>query len=70
VLLHKGNVLLSVPVGYTIYKEVIYENTKEIFSCVNYKTYQWHICNDLKVIAILMGLQIITQILLFPMGMG
>jgi hypothetical protein len=30
---------------------------KEILSCVKYKTHQWHICGDLKVIAILMGLQ-------------
>jgi hypothetical protein len=33
-----------------------HENTKEILSCLNYQTYQWHICGDLKVTAILMGL--------------
>jgi hypothetical protein len=36
VLLHEGNMLLSIPVAYTIYKEETYKNMKEIFSCVNY----------------------------------
>jgi hypothetical protein len=33
-----------------------YEIMKETFSCVSYKTYQLHICGDMKVIAILIGL--------------
>jgi hypothetical protein len=57
VLLHKGNVLPSIPVAYAIHKRETYEHMKEILSCVNYKAYQLRICGDLKVIAILMGLQ-------------
>jgi hypothetical protein len=57
VLLQKGNVLPSIPVAYAIHKHETYENMKEILSCVNYKTYQWHICGDLRVTAILMGWQ-------------
>jgi hypothetical protein len=57
VLLHKGNILPSIPVAYAIHKQETYENVKELLSCMNYKTYQWHSCGDLKVIAILMGLQ-------------
>jgi hypothetical protein len=49
-------VLLSIPVAYTVHKKETYENRKEILSCLNYQTYQWHICGDLKVTAILMGL--------------
>jgi len=30
---------------------------KEILSCMNYSTYQWHICSNFKVITTLMGLQ-------------
>jgi hypothetical protein len=30
---------------------------KEILSCVNYKTYQWHICGDLNVNVTVEGLQ-------------
>ena len=56
-LLHKGNILPSISFAYAIYKQETYENMKEIISCVNYKTYQWCNCGDLKVIAILMGLQ-------------
>jgi hypothetical protein len=50
-VLHKGNVLPS------IQKKEPYENTKEILSCMNYKTYQWHICGDLKAVAIFLRLQ-------------
>jgi hypothetical protein len=44
-------------IAYAVHNEKIYENIKEIFSYVIYKTYQWHICGDLKVTASLMGLQ-------------
>jgi len=33
---------------------------KEILRFMNYKTYKWHICHDMKVIAILVGLQKFT----------
>jgi hypothetical protein len=55
--MHKGNVLPSIPVAYTIHKQETYVNMKEIPNCVNYKIHEWHICSDLKAIAILMGLQ-------------
>jgi hypothetical protein len=56
-LLDRGNTLPSIPFARTNHKKERYENVKEILSCVNYKTFQWHICSDLKVSAILMGLQ-------------
>jgi hypothetical protein len=56
-LLHKANVLTSILVAYAIHKEETYENMEDILSCVKYKTYQWRICCDFKVIALLMGLQ-------------
>jgi hypothetical protein len=52
VLLDKGNILPSIPVPRAIYKKETYENEKDILSCVNYKTYQWHISSYLKVTAI------------------
>jgi hypothetical protein len=57
VLLHKCNILPTIPVAYVIHKLETHANMKEILSCVNYKTYQWRICSDLKETAILMGLQ-------------
>ena len=69
-LLNKGNTLPSIPVAHTNHKKEKYDNVKEILSCVNYKTFQWHICGDLKASAILMGLQKgYKRILLFPMRM-
>jgi hypothetical protein len=40
VMFHKGNVLPSIPVASTIHKKEIYENIKEVLSCVTYKIYQ------------------------------
>jgi hypothetical protein len=57
VLLHKGNVLPSIPVACAIHKQETYKHMKEILSCMNYRTYKWHICGDFKVTAILMGLR-------------
>ena len=42
------------PVRYTKRK---HENVMEILSCMNYMTYQWHICSNLKVVTTLVGLQ-------------
>jgi hypothetical protein len=52
VFLDKGNILPSIPAACAIHKKEMYENEKEILSCVSYKEYQWHICGDLKVTAI------------------
>ena len=56
-LLHEGNILPSIPVACAIHKKETYENVKEILNCMNYKTYQWHICSNLKIVTTLMGLQ-------------
>jgi hypothetical protein len=56
VLLHKVKVLCSVPVTFTSTKRK-HESIKEILSCMNYKTYQWHICGDLNVNVIVKELQ-------------
>jgi hypothetical protein len=53
-LLRKVNVFASISVDCTVHKKEAYGNTKDILSCMSYKTYKWHICGDLKVIAILM----------------
>lgn len=69
-LLDKGNIMPSIPIACTNHKKDKYENVKEILSCVNYKTFQWHIYGDLKVTAVLMGLQKgYKRIPLFPTRM-
>ena len=57
VLLHNGNVKPSIPIAHSVHLKESYENMKLLLQCINYQTHQWHICGDLKVIGLLMGLQ-------------
>lgn len=57
VLLHNGNNYASVPIGYSTHMKETYENMALLIDKVRYHEYNWHICGDLKVIAILTGLQ-------------
>ena len=57
VLLHNGNVLPSIPVGHAIHMKETYESMKELLSCIKYEQHQWHLSGDLKVVALLLGLQ-------------
>jgi hypothetical protein len=57
VLLHNGNVLPSIPAGYAVNMKESYDNMELLLNCVNYKKYQRQLCGDLKVVAVLVGLQ-------------
>lgn len=57
VLLHNGNEKPSVPVAHAVDMKESYESMSLILRDVNYKKYNWKICADLKVIAIILGLQ-------------
>ncbi|GBN47291.1 hypothetical protein AVEN_255484-1 [Araneus ventricosus] len=57
VLLHNGNKHPSIPVGYAVRMKGIYETMKHMSSSIEYSKNSWHICADLKVIAVLVGLQ-------------
>ena len=35
-----------------------YENMKDMLNCINYDRYKWQVCGDLKMVAILLGLQL------------
>src|SRR6185436_6296680 len=35
-----------------------YGNLKQLLDCLQYSKYGWHLCGDLKVVAVLMGLQL------------
>lgn len=58
VLLHIGNIYPSVPIGYAIHMKESYENMARLLGKINYGKYKWHISADLKVVAILNGLQL------------
>ena len=57
VTLHNGNTLPSIPVGHSVHNKELYENLKILMEAVNYDKFKWQICGDLKVIALLLGLQ-------------
>jgi len=58
--LHNGNTLPSIPVGHSVHNES-YENMKILMVVTNYDKFKWQICGDLKVIALLLGLQGFTK---------
>lgn len=57
VLLHNGNEKPSIPVAYSVSMKENYDNLAAILKAIKYQDFEWKICGDLKVIAILMGLQ-------------
>jgi len=56
-LLHSGNTLPSTPVRHSVHNNESYENLKILMEAINYNKFKWQICGDLKVIALLLGLQ-------------
>jgi hypothetical protein len=56
-LLHNGNKLPSTTVAFAPGTKEAYETMNSILVEVDYKKYQWEVCSDLKVIAVLLGLQ-------------
>jgi len=57
VLLHNGNTLPSVPVGHSVHNKESYENVKILMEAINFGKFKWQICGDIKVIALLLGMQ-------------
>jgi len=57
VLLHNSNTLPSIPVGHSVHNKESYENMKILMETINYDILKWPICSDIKVIALLLGLQ-------------
>ena len=57
VFLRNGNKLPSIPVAYAPNTKEIYTTMNNILAEVDYKKCQWEFCGDLKVIAVLLGLQ-------------
>ena len=58
VLLHNGNVLPSIPVAHAFGIKESNDSMKQLLQYIKYDKYKWHICADLKFIALLLGLQL------------
>lgn len=58
VILHKTNEMPPVPIAYSTDMKENYDTLKQILLDIKYEEHQWRISCDLKVVAILMGLQL------------
>ena len=56
--MHNGNTLPSIPVGYAIDMKEMYDNIMQLLQYTHYDKHQWSLCGDLKVVALVMGLQL------------
>jgi hypothetical protein len=57
VLLYNGNELASLPVAHSVEMKETYDSMKMLIQELKYDQHQWLICGDLKVVALLLGLQ-------------
>lgn len=57
VLLHNGNEYPSVPLAYATNLKEEYHNMETLLQKINYAEFEWKVCCDLKMIAILIGLK-------------
>jgi hypothetical protein len=57
VLLYNGNKRPSVPLGHEVHTQETYASIQGLLGKICSEENQWHICADLKVVALLTGLQ-------------
>lgn len=57
VLLHNGNEKPSILIGHAVDLKESRESLQAILTGIKYSEYQWSICADLKVVALLLGMQ-------------
>jgi len=58
VLLHNGNRFPSVPLAHAANMKKSYENMKLLLGKIKYDVFKWKLCGDLKVVALLLGMQL------------
>ncbi len=54
--MHNGNIKPCIPIAHSVHLTETYD-MKILLEAIQYSTYQWNICGDLKVIGMLMGMQ-------------
>jgi hypothetical protein len=58
VLLHNGKGKPSIPLAFAAHMKESYDNMKFLLTMIQYEKYSWYVRGDLKVIALLLGLQL------------
>ena len=59
VLQHHGNKLPSVPLAHAANMKESYESMKLLLGKIKYDEFKWKLCGDLKVVALLLGMQLV-----------
>ena len=58
VLLHNGNRFPSIPLAYAANMRESYESMELLSGKIKYDEFKWKLCGDLKVVALLLGIQL------------
>jgi hypothetical protein len=58
VLLYNGNSFHSVPLAHAASMKESYESVKLLLGKIKYDKFKWKLCDDLKVVALLLGMQL------------
>jgi len=58
VLLHNGNRFPSVPLAHATNMKENYESLELLLGKIKYEEFKWKLCGDLKVVALLLGIQL------------
>jgi len=58
ILLHNGNKFPSVPLAQAANMKESYESMKLLLGKIKYDEFKWKLCGDLKVVALLLGMQL------------
>ena len=58
VLLHNENKFPSVPLAHAVNMKESYESMKLLLGKIKYDEFKWKLCGDLKVVALLLGMQL------------
>ena len=58
VLLHNGNRFPSVPLAHAANMKENYESLELLLGKIKYEEFKWKLCGDLKVVALLLGIQL------------
>nr|XP_022900293.1 uncharacterized protein LOC111413523 [Onthophagus taurus] len=56
-LLYNGNTLPTIPLAHAVNVKEIYVRISEVSTLIRYNAFEWKVCADLKVIAVVTGLQ-------------
>ena len=65
-----GNKYPSIPTAHAVGLQETYESMKSVLQCIQYDSHKWIISSDIKVVALLLGLQLGFTKYVFPLLMG